>query len=211
MDAASDIPGHRPTSEVLFALLDGAPAERVSVGWLIASLKDRSFGIVMLLMGLVALVPGASTFIGLLLAIPAIQMILARRGPVFPAFIARRTVSTARLAWLIARIGPVLRWLERLIRPRWSTPFEATKRIIGGVLLLLGLLLLSPLPFSHVVPALVIVLMSFAYLEEDGVALCIALVAALATFAFVGATVWATVKGIDFLDPAALPAVTPGA
>lgn len=191
---------HIPTSEVLDGLLEEAPGERVTIAWLLDSLSERSFGIVMLIMGLVALVPGASAVIGVLLAFPALQMILARKSPAFPGFIARRQVPTPRLARLIARINPGLRRLERLIRPRWPTPFEATKRVVGFVVLLLGITLLVPVPFSHVIPALVIMLLSLAYLEEDGVVLCVALAAALASLSIVGATVWATFRGIDFLD-----------
>lgn len=199
MDARAARP---PTSLVLERLLAAAAEDQVSLSWLIENLKERSFGIVLLLMGLVALVPGASAFIGVLLAIPAFQMLMARQGPVFPRFIARRRVSTPRLRGLVRRVNPVLRRLERLIRPRWSTPFEATKRVVGGVVMLLGITLLAPVPFSHVIPALVIVLLAFAYLEEDGVWLCLALAAALAAIAFAAATVWATILGIDFLDPA---------
>jgi len=191
---------HVPTSEVLDGLLEEAPGERVTIAWLLDSLSERSFGIVMLIMGLVALVPGASAVIGVLLAFPALQMILARKSPAFPGFIARRQVPTPRLARLIARINPGLRRLERLIRPRWPTPFVATKRVVGFVVLLLGITLLVPVPFSHVIPALVIMLLSLAYLEEDGVVLCVALAAALASLSIVGATVWATIRGIDFLD-----------
>ncbi|MGE0256570.1 MAG: exopolysaccharide biosynthesis protein [Alphaproteobacteria bacterium] len=194
-----DRPARAPTSQVLDALVAGARDETVSLAWLIDRLRERSFGIVMLILGLVALVPGASGFVGVLLAIPAFQMMMARTGPVFPRFLARRPIPTRRLARLVARINPSLRRMERIIRPRWTTPFEATKRVVGFVLLLLGVTLLSPIPFSQVFPALVIVLLSFAYLEEDGLALCIALVAALATLAVTAATVWATVLGVDFV------------
>jgi hypothetical protein len=40
-------------------------------------------------------------------------------------------------------------------------------------------------------------LLSFAYLEEDGIALCLAMAAALVSLAIAAATVWATVWGID--------------
>jgi hypothetical protein len=44
------------------------------------------------------------------------------------------------------------------------------------------------------------VLLSFAYLEEDGIALCVALSAALVSLAIVAGMVWAAVRGIDFLE-----------
>ena len=69
--------------------------------------------------------------------------------------------------------------------------------------MLLGGLLLVPVPFSNVVPALIIVLLAFAYLEDDGVLLCVALVAATVALAMAAAIVWGTIKGIDFIDPKA--------
>ncbi len=197
--AAAEAP-REPTSKVLEQLLSGAPGDDVTLAWLIDGLRERSFGIVMLILGLIALIPGASGVIGVLLMIPALQMMLARKGPVFPGFLARRRISKRRLARLIARINPVLRRIERVVRPRWATPFEATKMAVGLVVFLLAATLLAPIPFSNIIPGLVIVLLSFAYLEEDGIALCIALGAALVSLALVAATVWAALRGIDFLD-----------
>jgi hypothetical protein len=56
-----------------------------------------------------------------------------------------------------------------------------------------------PFPFSHIIPALVIVLLSLAYLEEDGVMLCVALAAAIVSLAITGLTVWAGVKVTDWI------------
>lgn len=190
-----------PTSQALRELLNGADPERVSVRWLLDSLRERSYGIVMLLLGIVALVPGVSGLVGILVAIPAVQMFLGRKAPVFPGFVSRREISTRRLAALVARVEPALRRLERVIRPRWRMPDRGTERVVGSVLFLLGALLLVPIPFSNVVPALVIVLLAFAYLEGDGLLLWVALAAAAVSLAVAAAIVWGTIKGIDFIDP----------
>ena len=59
--------------------------------------------------------------------------------------------------------------------------------MVGVVVLLLTvLLLLAPVPMIQVVPALVIVMISLAYLEEDGVLLSIALLIAVALLAIAG-------------------------
>ena len=92
------------------------------------------------------------------------------------------------------RSVPVLRWLERFIRPRWATPFKATKRGVGGVVLLLSASLLAPVPLSNVPPALAIMLIAFAYLEEDGVLLCAGLVLGVAMLAVAAAVAWETVS-----------------
>jgi hypothetical protein len=130
-----------------------------------------------------------------LLVVPAFQMVLAKRGPIFTRRAASLHVSTSRVVGLVRRTIPILRYLERFIRPRWPTPFEATKRVVGFVILLLGLCItLIPLPFSHLPPALLIVLIAFAYLEEDGVLLCAALLAALVLLAALAVLIWKTVS-----------------
>ncbi len=191
---------HVPTSVMLAELLEQAPPDHVTLAWLMGSLRERSFGLVMLVMALVGLVPGASTFIGVLLGFVALQMILAHASPHLPRVIASRRIPAARFARVVHRIIPSLRSMEKLVHPRWRTPFEATKRAVGFVILLLGATLISPFPFSHVIPALVIMLLSVAYLEEDGVLLCISLAAALVSLSITAATVWATVRTAGLVD-----------
>jgi hypothetical protein len=186
---------HRvPTSQILERLVQDAPEGTTSLEWVLGHLRERSFGIVMLLIGAVALVPGASGLVGVLLAIPAAQMILGHDAPALPGWIARRPVRTSRLVRMLGRAIPVLRRLERLVRPRWATPFDATKRVIGTVILLLGITLVAPIPFSQYLPATLIMLLAFAWLEEDGVLLALALGGALVSIAATAAAVWGSVE-----------------
>ncbi len=183
-----------PTSVILARLLDEAVDETITLQWIVEHLRDRSFGIVMLLIALIGLVPGIATVAGLLLAVPAIQMVLARRGPVLPSIIARRRVSREGFERLVRRLIPVLQWMERFVRPRWPTPFELTKRMVGFVILLLCVTLLAPIPFSHVLPLFAVMLLAFAFLEEDGICLAIALLMALISIALSLAAVWGTIE-----------------
>jgi hypothetical protein len=180
-----------PTSVLLDRLMLEAPPGTVSLGWLIDRLGPRSFGLVLLLLGLLAVLPGIATAAGVLLVIPASQMLRGHAAPVFPQRLARRGLPTRRLVALIRRAVPALRLMERVMRPRFPTPFQATKRLVGALMLLLGALMLAtPLPLSNVPYGIAIILLAFAYLEEDGIALCIAL--GLAMLAFVGgaAALW---------------------
>jgi hypothetical protein len=189
-----------PTSVLLQRLHDEAPADHFTLGWLMGSLRRRSFGIIMLLLALVALAPGVSIVAGLLLMIPAFQMLAGRPAPSFPRRIASHPFPTRHLAALIQRAVPVLRYLEKTIHPRWPTPFEATKRLVGAVIVILNAtLLFTPLPLSNILPALVIALISLAYLEEDGLLLSIALMAAVIVLAVELAVVWQTVLGAKWI------------
>jgi hypothetical protein len=188
-----------PTSAVLDDLLGAAPAEQVTLEWLMGRLRDRSFGLVLLLLALLGLLPGVSALAGVLLMVPATQMILARPGPVFPRRVAARRFEARQLARLLRRVVPVLRYLERFIHPRWTTPFETTKRVVGGIVLLLGASLLAPVPLSNIPPALVIVLIAFAYLEEDGVLLCAAVAGAVIMLAVAAAVAWETLSATGWV------------
>ena len=65
-----------PTSVVLDELLGPEAPEQVTLGWLLGRLGDRSFGVVLLLLALLGLLPGVSAVAGVLLMVPAFQMVL---------------------------------------------------------------------------------------------------------------------------------------
>jgi hypothetical protein len=153
-------------------------------------------------MAVIALLPGASIVVGLLMAWPAVQLMLGHEKASLPRVMARREVGVARLSHVVAVVAPRLAWAERLIRPRWPELFRTSRRLTGAAMLLLGLTLVSPLPLSQIVPALVIMLLALAYLEEDGFALLIALGATVCSLAVTGMTVWGAVETIDWIDPA---------
>ena len=190
---------HAPTSQLFRAILDNAPKEHVSVAWLVCSLHERSFGMIMLLLGLLAIVPGISFFVGLLLVALGFQMMMAREVPALPGVIAGRTFPIRRMAQLIEWASPVICALEKIIRPRWHTPFAVTKRIVGIIVLMLAVTLFLPVPFSNVIPGIVIMVIAVAYLEEDGILLSIALCAAVPSLAITWAEGWAALQGADFL------------
>ena len=191
-----------PTSAVLQRLHDGMPTDHFTLGWLMQGLHKRSFGIIMLLLALVAITPGLSILAGVLLMIPAFQMIAGMPAPVFPRRIAARALPARHLAAVVQRSVPMLRYLERVVHPRWHTPLQATKRLVGAVVVILSAtLVFIPIPLSNVIPALVIGLTSLAYIEEDGVLLAIALLAAGIVLMLVTAAIWEMLAGAKwFID-----------
>jgi hypothetical protein len=189
-----------PATVVLRRLHDEIPADHFTLGWLTDHLHKRSFGIIMLVIALVAIAPGLSIIAGVLLMIPAVQMIAGKAAPVFPRRIATRSLPTRHLSAVVQRSIPLLRYLEKVIHPRWQTPLEATKRLVGAVVLILSTtLVLVPIPLSNVVPASLIALISLAYLEEDGVLLLIALLAAVIVMAVATMGIWEMVVGAQWI------------
>ncbi len=83
-----------PASVILQKLHDHAPAGHVTLDWLMSSLQKQSFGLITLVLAVVAAAPGISLIGGLLLLIPAVQMIAGRPAPTFPDWIATRNLPT---------------------------------------------------------------------------------------------------------------------
>ena len=61
------------------------------------------------------------------------------------------------------------------------------------VLLLTAVLLLTPVPLSNIAPATVIAVIALAYIEEDGLVLCFALLVAVALITAASAAVWGAI------------------
>jgi hypothetical protein len=195
-DIPADTKKRGPSSRMLQEVIRQAPGEYVTVGWLTSTLRQHSFGIIMLSLGLLATTPVGSTVPGLILAVMAVQLIVGRSEPVFPYFVMTRRLPTKQLHRLGGRAIHVLKYVEKAVHPRWPMTFEVTKHAVGiMVLLLTVVLLLTPVPLSNIAPAMVISLISLAYVEEDGLVLSVALLAAIILIGIGSAAVWGTIVG----------------
>ncbi|HLH97051.1 MAG TPA: exopolysaccharide biosynthesis protein [Xanthobacteraceae bacterium] len=185
---------HVPVSVLLQELLDDAPVDQFTLDWLIGSLPERSFGILMLILGVVAMVPVGSMIPGLMLAVLAVQMTVGRTGPVFPRRVALHPLPTRQLVRMGRYPIRALTYLERFIRPRWPALFLGSRQSIGVVVLLLTfIVMLAPVPLSNVPPAAAIALISLASIEEDGALLAVGLVFALVLLGLAFAAIWGAV------------------
>jgi hypothetical protein len=189
-----------PASIILERLNEQAPADHFTLAWLLAGLSKHSFGILLLLLAVIAIAPGIAVVAGVLLFIPAFEMIAGRTSPVFPRRLAAYPLSTRRLAAVLQRVIPALKYLERFIHPRWPTPDAATKRVVGFVVAILcPSLIFIPIPLSGIIPAVVIALIALAYIEEDGLLLLMGLLAAVIVLTAEGAAIWAMVRGAKWI------------
>lgn len=174
-DASVSAETHVHVSVVLRDLLAEAMPDRVTLGWLVAHLHERSFGASMLMLGIVGMAPIVSVAAGLLLVPLAVQIIAGRRNVALPAFIADRPIAAARITNAINKMAAPLAYVEAFLRPRGHRVFRM-RRVIGGVVLLLALSLFIPIPFSNVLPAFVIAMIALGYLERDGLLLALSLI-----------------------------------
>lgn len=173
------------TSRALALLLDEAPPDRISAGWITDHLKDRSFGFIMLVLAIAGLVPGIASVSGFLLAMPALQMIAGRDALVLPRALAERSIATAGLARWMRRLIPFFAHLERMFPAGANERLRRHTRLIGVVDLCLAVAIIVPVPFAYVPPTLAIALISFAQIEDSAFLLAIAFAAAFIAILFV--------------------------
>lgn len=174
----------------------GPAEERVRLGELVGRLDARGPALVLFLLAAQNLTPGPSmpgfsTIFGVPLCIVAFEMMLGRQALRLPKFLARIEIPRGRVARIVARLEPLLRRVERILRPRWpSLAGPAATRGLGAACLALGILLALPIPVFSLLPAAAIVATALGILTRDGVAVAVGLAAGVAAVVvFVGLVV----------------------
>jgi hypothetical protein len=184
-------------SMVLTALsdrLDGA--QSVGLGDLFDRLGPAGFGVAMLILSLPALIPvpgPVGMVLGTCLVLVAVQMLLGLRRLWLPRFLARRQISARLLRSAITRSLPWLRRLERMTKRRRLRPLTRgmARTAIGVPVLLLAVALALPVPLGNVPPVIALVAIALALLEQDGVALLVALGLSAVALMWVGGLILA--------------------
>lgn len=182
--------------ELLLEMKDRKPA----VGDLLVHLRGRAYGLLLLVVSILSLIPGLSFIGGVIIIIFAAQMMIGRLVPVLPPMIARRKVPMAPVSRYVGRILPALRFVERFVRPRFPMATIPPLRAIAGIVLIgLGFTLFIPFPFSQIAPALAAGIVSIGLLERDGIAFIAGLVLSFAALLLSGWTAmaaWKTFVGV---------------
>jgi hypothetical protein len=115
--------------------------------------------------------PGLSTPFGMVIALLGLRMALGQK-PWLPDWLLDRRLPARFFPRLLSAARRLVKGLEWLLRPRWVEWMRQpwVKRGLGVMVMTSGLLLLLPLPvpMSNLFPALTVVLVSAAGLEEDG-------------------------------------------
>ena len=144
----------------------------VPIGTILAEMGNRSFGWSIVFFALVNLLPlpfGANMFTALPLMLLTAQMALGFPFVRLPGFVNRRRISRRGYQRSVLRMKPVLNRIERVIRPRRLSLFEArSERLIGGFLFLVSCALFLPIPFSGYLSAIALFVAGIGLAERDG-------------------------------------------
>lgn len=194
----------RSLSAMLRELAEEDGRERVSMGDLLETFRERAFGALIFIFAAPNAIPiplpGLSALLGAPLVLLTAQLLLGRPKPWLPAFIRNRSFARSHFATVVGRLVPWLERAERLVRPRLLTLSEPPgERLIGLAALLLALLLFAPLPFGNMLPGLALALVGIGLIERDGVAIIAGAIAGLAGFALVSGAAFGLVVAALFM------------
>lgn len=141
-------------------------------------------------LNLLPLPPGTSVILGIPIVVIACQLIFVQRRIWLPRFIAQREVSKETLTRLIGRIMPWTLRLEHFLRPRYW-PFRRYRGdTITGILgLLLGIVVVFPIPLGNAPPAFAIFIVGLANAQKDGIWFAIGILVGLISIAIASAVV----------------------
>lgn len=170
--------GQVRTSELLDQLAAQAETAPLPLHDVLEQFSRRAFGLLLLLVTLPAFLPlpaGAGAISGPLAALLGAQLLFGMRRPWLPRRLAAYVIPAPRLQALARRIGPWLRRLEHLSRPRWEILILSLpgSMLCGLLIVVLGVLLSLPVPLTNYPLALLILGYAVALIERDGVLMLI--------------------------------------
>lgn len=168
------VPVQRRLSRRLFCAardLEGGSAT-MTIGELVATLGDKSFGWSIVLFALVNLLPmpvGSNMVTSIPLILLTFQMACGLRQVRLPLFVTRYRINRRGFQRMILRLGPVFRPIERVVRPRYRAVLAPRlERGLGVFLVFVAIALFVPIPLVCYLPATALLVTGVGIVERDG-------------------------------------------
>jgi len=178
------------TRSLLDALAVGDQDEILKLREILAGLGRRAFGMLLFICILPAFIPTpiSGAISGPLVVLIGAQLLIGLRKPWLPKFLAERGPHRHAIARFDKRISPWLGKLEHLIKPRMTILLDhrAATMLTGLLLVLLGLLLSLPIPFTNFIFGGLLLMFALALLERDGALMAVSWIAGAIAIAVFG-------------------------
>lgn len=200
-EPAADLPPER-MSQAIARVVAETEADRVSIGDLFARIGERAHYTLLILFALpntLPGIPGTSAVLGVPLLYLTLQLALGR-APWLPGFIARRSVGREALASVLERAQPWLQRGERYLKPRLrGLTGTVAERWVGTCSVVLAAMIMLPIPFGNMLPALAIIFAALGLMEEDGLWVLVGAVTGTIASVVVMVVLWAVIKSAIFV------------
>lgn len=179
-------------AEVVARLREEAPKDgRLSIQEVLDAFRARVYGPLLMLPAIIAVfpiigaLPGVSIGTALIMTLGSLQLFFGLRRPWLPRSLRRMSLPCERAIQVLNAVEPWARRFDYVLRPRLQFFFGWPGiHLTGALCVATGLLALAGamVPGLIVPPALLMILIAFALIAEDGIMLliCAALAAATA-------------------------------
>ncbi|NNU15522.1 exopolysaccharide biosynthesis protein [Parvularcula sp. ZS-1/3] len=181
-ETTSSVTGLLDTLDEAVRRENAAGSGKVSVGTILDSIGNRSYGPFLLVPALIELspvggIPGVPTVLAFIVLTAAVQMLAGREHIWVPGFIERRRVKGAAIEKADQMIRPLAKWLDRHTRERFRHLLRTPMVKLAAFLVICLCLTVPPLeliPFASAIPMAAIALFGLALLVRDGLVMAIA-------------------------------------
>ena len=180
----------RGVASTALARLADAARERggLTIGDALTSTGDASFGFIVLVLALPALIPIPGPFgmvFGSALAVVALQFAVGAGSLWLPSFLRNRRLSAPVFAALQRHADPLVARIERIVRPgrmplltNFARPYVLALPVFA-----LAVAIALPIPLGNVGPVIAVCAIAIGLIERDGLMVLIGLLLTLIALA----------------------------
>ncbi|HBT32592.1 MAG TPA: hypothetical protein DEB15_07040 [Pusillimonas sp.] len=178
---------NHPLEHVIDSIIDLAKKqEAVSVADIQEKVGQRSFGPFLFIPAIFVIsplggVPGVPTLLSLVVMITAGQMLFGRRHFWLPGLVSKRSFKGERIESAMQKIRPVVRVIDKALRPRLQHVTQKPwSRVVAGLCVLCALAVppLEVVPLGSVGPFVAIALIGLGFIGRDGLFVWLGILAA---------------------------------
>lgn len=175
--------GARNFTQLLDALVEETSGDQVTLKQLMEVAGHRSFGPVLLLLGLVAVspltvVPGATWIVAMVTLLFASQIVFGRKQPWLPKKLVEAKFPRSLLEKTVNSAAGVAHIADKLTAPRLTFLTEPPFVVGTALLCVIAALITFPLgliPFAPLLPGIAIMLVGIGLTARDGVFLMLSM------------------------------------
>ena len=179
---SKDRPPQQNFAKLLDSLVAETSGESVTLGQLMQIVERRSFGAVILLLGLIAIspltiVPGANWLVAAATLLFSVQLLFGARHPVLPKSMLAVKMPRAQLETFVRSLRRTAHTADRLTKPRLTFLTKPPFVIAVSAVCIAAALVTFPLglvPLGPVLPGISILMMGIGLTARDGVFLLLA-------------------------------------
>jgi hypothetical protein len=205
-ESASTPRGPRRLSEELQRLIEAFAERSVRLREVLEVMHGRGYTMLLILLAFPFCtpipLPGFSMPFGLVIAFIGFRLALGQK-PWLPARLLDTTLPPKFFPRALAATRRLVRWLEFFLKPRLSyiLHWRVARHGMGVMILVCGLLLILPfpLPFSNGLPAMTVLLLAAARIEEDGYVALAGGFVFLLSLAFFAAVFWGGAEVVNLI------------